>query len=217
MRRGRRKPPPRPQGPRVNNRIRIPELQVIDESGTQLGVMKTPDALRMAREKDLDLVEVSPNVRPPIAKIMDYGKFQYLKAKESKEHKKAKPQETKSVRVGFKTGIHDLDFKAKRADKFLQEGNIVKVELTLRGRERAPAFADMGRQKLLEFVKRLETPTVPQGDPRRGPYGWIQLIQRDKRVAQRQSSENHGKSEEQESTPEASEDHGNGESAEAQA
>jgi translation initiation factor IF-3 len=216
MRRGRKKPPAQTKGPRVNHRIRIPELQVIDESGAQLGVMKTADALRLAREKDLDLVEVSPNVRPPIAKIMDYGKYTYLKAKEAKVNKRAKPQETKSVRVGFKTGIHDLDFKAKRADKFLQQGHIVKVELTLRGRERAPAFADLGKQKLLEFVERLETPTVAQGEPRRGPYGWIQLIQRDKRAPQPTNEPtDHGKTEEQESTPEADQDHRNGEGAEA--
>ena len=198
----------------MNNRIRIPELQVIDETGKQLGVMKTMDALRLARDRDLDLVEVSPNVRPPIAKIMDFGKYQYLKSKEAKAHKKVKPQETKSVRVGFKTGAHDLAFKAKKADEFLQQGHIVKVELTLRGRERAPAFADLGRKKLLEFVERLETQTVPQTEPRRGPYGWVQMIQRDKRAAQKQQS-HHGQTQEQEITPEAGEDHGDRQGPEA--
>jgi len=215
MRKGRKKPPSRSFGPRVNNRIRIPELQVIDETGAQLGVLKTIDALRIARERDLDLVEVSPTTKPPIAKIMDFGKYQYQKSKEAKEHKKTKPQETKAVRVGFKTGAHDLAFKAKKADTFLSEGNIVKVELTLRGRERAPAFADLGRQKLLDFVKMLETPIIAQSEPRRGPYGWIQMIQTDKRAVQQQKS-HHGKTEKQESAPETDQDHGNGESPEAQ-
>jgi translation initiation factor IF-3 len=179
--------------------------------------MKTFDALRMAREQELDLVEVSPNVHPPIAKIMDYGKYQYQKSKEEKARGKVKPQETKAVRVGFKTGEHDLAFKAKKADRFLQEGHIVKVELTLRGRERAPMFADAGRKKLLDFVAHLETPIIAQSEPRRGPYGWVQMIQRDKRASTKpkQQNEQHGKIEEQESAPEAHQDNGDREDTQA--
>lgn len=176
--------------------------------------MRTPDALRLAKERDLDLVEVSPHERPPIAKLMDYGKYKYQKSKEAKEAKaqgKGFKQETKAVRVGFKTGAHDKAFKAKKADEFLQEGHIVKVELTLRGREKA--FAQMGREKLLEFIESLETPTIAQNQPQRGPYGWVQMVTRDKKAPLKKKE--HGESQEQESAPEAHQDNGDGESPQA--
>ncbi|HXV27311.1 MAG TPA: translation initiation factor IF-3 [Candidatus Paceibacterota bacterium] len=198
---------------RVNHQIRLPEVQVIDQEGKQLGVMKTSDALKLALDGDLDLVEVGPNSRPPIAKLMDYGKYQYQKSKEAKAHGRAPKQETKAVRVGFKTGEHDLAFKAKKADEFLQAGHIVKIELTLRGREKAAAFAQMGRQKLLDFVSRLQTPVTAQGQPNRGPYGWVLMIQRDKKAAQK--TKNHGKTQEQEGAPEAREGNRDGEGAQA--
>ena len=142
--------------------------------------MSTFDALRLAKERELDLVEVGPTAQPPIAKIMDYGKYMYAKPKEEKARPKIKEQLTKAVRVGFKTGIHDLEFKAKKADEFLNEGHIVKVELTLRGREKA--FAERGRQNLLEFLKRLSVPFVVQREPQRGPYGWVAMLQKDRKV-----------------------------------
>jgi len=142
--------------------------------------MNTFDALRLAKENELDLVEVGPTAQPPIAKIMDYGKYMYQKSKEEKARPKIKEQLTKAVRVGFKTGIHDLEFKAKKADEFLNEGHIVKVELTLRGREKA--FAEKGRQHLLEFLKRLTVPVLVQREPQRGPYGWVIMLQKDKKA-----------------------------------
>ncbi len=164
---------------RVNNWIRSPELKVIGERGEQLGVMKTSDALKLAYGQDLDLVEVGPNVQPPIAKIMDYGKYLYQKERqEKKSGTKSKEYETKTVRVGFKTGAHDLAFKAKKADEFLGEGHPVKVELTLRGREKA--LAHLGKEKLTAFLKLLAHPFVTQGDAKRSPYGWVIMIQRDK-------------------------------------
>lgn len=165
---------------RVNNQIRIPQVQVIDHDGTQLGIMSTFDALKLAKERDLDLVEVGATAQPPIAKIMDYGKYQYQKTKEEKARPKIKQQLTKAVRVGFKTGIHDLEFKAKKADEFLAEGHIVKVELTLRGREKA--FAEKGRQHLLQFLTRITVPYIIQRDPQRGPYGWVIMLQKDKKA-----------------------------------
>ncbi|MCC6404826.1 MAG: translation initiation factor IF-3 [Candidatus Yanofskybacteria bacterium] len=163
---------------RVNHQIRIPEVQVIDQDGKQLGVMKTFDALRLAKEKDLDLVEVSPMAQPPIAKIMDYGKYMYTKSKEEKARPKVKEQQTKAVRVGFKTGIHDLMFKAKKADEFLNDGHWVKVELTLRGREKA--FAQKGLEQLETFLTKLSVPFTRQREPIRGPYGWVLVIQKAK-------------------------------------
>ncbi len=165
---------------RFNNQIRIPQVQVIDHDGKQLGVMNTFDALRLAKSHDLDLVEVGPQAAPPIAKIMDYGKYLYTKTKEEKARPKVKEQLTKAVRVGFKTGEHDLLFKAKKADEFLNEGHIVKVELTLRGREKA--FAEKGREKLLHFITRLTVPINVQREPQRGPYGWVIMLQKDKKA-----------------------------------
>lgn len=169
---------------RVNHQIRIPEVQVIDQDGKQLGVMKTFDALRLAKERDLDLVEVGPTAQPPIAKVMDYGKYKYQKEKEEKARPKLKKQETKAVRVGYKTGEHDLAFIARKAEEFLEEGHWVKVELTLRGREKA--FAERGREQLEKFLARLTVPFTRQGNPMRGPYGWVIVIQKDKKVVPKQ-------------------------------
>ena len=137
--------------------------------------MPIQDALNLAREKDLDLVEVSPQTQPPIAKIMDYGKYMYRKEREEKKRGKPKEQERKTVRVGFKTGAHDLDFKAKQVQEFLKEGHIVKVELTLRGREKA--LAHIGKQKLEQFLTKLDNFSVQEGI-KRSPFGWTIIIQR---------------------------------------
>jgi len=167
---------------RINNQIRIPEVQVIDDKGVQLGVMKTFDALRMAYERDLDLVEVGASSQPPIAKIMDYGKYIYRKEKQEKGAVKQKDQEMKTVRVGFKTGAHDLKFKSEQIDGFLKDGHPVKVELTLRGREKALAY--MGKQKLETFLKLISEPYIIQGPPTRSPYGWLIVIRKDKKHVQ---------------------------------
>ena len=154
----------------------MPELQVIDEDGKQLGVMSTENAIKMAREKDLDLVEVGPNVSPPIAKIMDYGKYMYRKERQEKKGPKPKEQERKTVRVGYKTGAHDLEFKAKQVSEFLKEGHIVKIELTLRGREKA--LAHIGKEKLTNFLKSITEEFSVQDNIRRSPFGWIIIIKK---------------------------------------
>ena len=161
---------------RVNNQIRLPELQVIDEDGKQLGIMSTADAMRLAKEQDLDLVEVGPNVSPPIAKIMDYGKYIYRKERQEKKGPKPKEQERKTVRVGYKTGAHDLEFKAKQISGFLKEGHIVKIELTLRGREKA--LAHIGKEKLANFLKYITTEYSVQDSIRRSPFGWTIIIKK---------------------------------------
>lgn len=161
---------------RINNQIRLPELQVIDEDGKQLGVMSTEDAIKLAKEKDLDLVEVGPNVSPPIAKIMDYGKYMYRKERQEKKGPKPKEQERKTVRVGYKTGAHDLEFKAKQVSEFLKEGHIVKIELTLRGREKA--LAHIGKEKLTNFLKFITEEFTVQDSIKRSPFGWIIIIKK---------------------------------------
>ena len=162
---------------RINNQIKAVEVQVIDEAGKQLGVMKTFDALKLAREKELDLAEVGPNVVPPIAKIMDYGKYIYRKERqEKKSGPKQKEQERKTVRVGFKTGTHDLEFKAKQIEGFLNEGHIVKIELTLRGREKA--LAHLGKEKLTNFIKLITGEFTIQDNVKRSPFGWTITIKK---------------------------------------
>lgn len=142
--------------------------------------MNTADALRLAKEQDLDLVEVSPNPPPgghPIAKIMDYGKFMYRKERQEKKGaKKQKDQEMKTVRVGFKTGQHDIDFKARQVEGFLTEGHLVKVELTLRGREKGLAM--MGKEKLEKFLSSLQVEYTAQDRINKSPYGWYIIIKK---------------------------------------
>ena len=139
---------------RINQYIRLPELQLIDEQGKPLGVVPTAQALELAQERGLDLVEVNPTVRPPIAKLMDFGQFQYKQQKLIQaQRSKAKKIETKGVRLSFKIGQHDRDVRMRQAQKFLGEGHKVRLEMVLRGREKA--FGEAVRQQLLQFVTEL--------------------------------------------------------------
>jgi len=106
---------------RINNQIRAPELRIIDAATGNLGVMKLSEALALAREKGVDLIEISPTANPPIAKIMDYGKFQYEQNKKQKKARAgSKATETKSIQVSIGTSEHDLEMKAKMASKWLK-------------------------------------------------------------------------------------------------
>lgn len=131
--------------------------------------MGTEKALGIAKEKDLDLAEVSPNTNPPVCKIMDYGKYQYHQKKIDTKHRKMqKKTEVKGVRMGFKTGDHDIKVKQKSARKFLEARNMVKVSLIFRGRE--AMYKDLAKEKMLKFyedltdVANLETPPKGQGN-----------------------------------------------------
>ncbi len=109
-------------------------MQVIDETGKPLGILPTHEALALAREKELDLVEVSPIAKPPVAKIMDYGQWQYKQART--QVNKAKKIEVKVIQLSLKIGQHDIDVRIKRAEQFFAKGDKVKVVLRLRGREK---------------------------------------------------------------------------------
>ena len=120
----------------MNEAIRSPQLRVIDADGKQLGILPRREALRLAGERDLDLVEVSPNANPPVVKLMDFGKYQYERAKRDREARKAsKNIEVKEIRLRPKTGEHDLAFKIRQARSFLENGAKVKVRIRFRGRE----------------------------------------------------------------------------------
>lgn len=120
---------------RINNQIRATELRVIDADGTNLGQITTKEALEIAQRQELDLIEISPLANPPVAKIMNYGKFMYELNKKAKKAKAgAKATETKSIQVKVGTGDGDLAQKAKQASTWLKEGHRIKVELFLKGR-----------------------------------------------------------------------------------
>jgi translation initiation factor IF-3 len=123
------------QGLRINHRIRVPEIRVIlDEE--QLGIMPTHEALRLAEEKGLDLVEISPRAFPPVCRIMDYGKYKYQEAKKKQQQRqKASTVETKEIKFRPKTEEHDMDFKVKHVRRFLESGNKVRLAVVFRGRE----------------------------------------------------------------------------------
>jgi translation initiation factor IF-3 len=111
-------------------------LRVIDSDGTQLGILPRSEALRLADERSLDLVEVAPQARPPVARLMDFGKYQYERAKREREARKASKQiEVKEIRLRPKTGEHDIAFKIRQARSFLESGAKVKVRIRFRGRE----------------------------------------------------------------------------------
>lgn len=122
---------------RKNEGILASELIVIDENGISLGVIQTASAIRIAQERELDLVEVSPKATPPVAKFIDYGKFQYQQEKlEKKQKANQKQADIKGIRLSLRIGKHDLEIRKKAAHEFLEEGNKVKIEMILRGRER---------------------------------------------------------------------------------
>jgi translation initiation factor IF-3 len=134
--------------------IRIPQVRVIDEEGTQLGVMPTPKALQLAQERGFDLVEVAPMSNPPVTKILDYGQFKYEQARKEKEARKhQRSVEFKEVRLRVKIGRGDFDTKVKRAIRFLEDGDRVKVTVQFRGREVSHAY--IGRDLLNRFAEQV--------------------------------------------------------------
>lgn len=124
--------------PRTNDRIRVPEVRLVGPNGEQVGVVRIEQALRLAQEADLDLVEVAPNSRPPVVKIMDYGKFKYEQAQKAKEARRNQANTIlKEVRFRLKIDKHDYETKLKRAEGFLQSGDKVKAMILFRGREQS--------------------------------------------------------------------------------
>lgn len=141
------------KGPQLNEEIRDSEVRVVSDSGEQLGIMSAKDALRLAGERNLDLVKIAPNAKPPVCKIMDYGKYRFEQQKREKEARKNQHQiEIKEVQLSLNIDTHDLETKVNHAIRFLKQGNRVKVSIRFRGREMAhperglevmQSFADM--------------------------------------------------------------------------
>ena len=134
----------------LNEEIRDKEVRVIGDDGAQLGIMSAADALRLAEEREMDLVKISPNAVPPVCKIMDYGKFRFEQTKKEKEARKNQHVvEIKEVRMSPSIDVNDFNVKLKNAQKFLKEGNRVKVTVRFRGREMA--HTNIGEQLLIQF------------------------------------------------------------------
>ena len=126
----------RPKGPRSNNRINSPEVQVIGSTGENLGIINTNKAISMAKEEGLDLIEIAPNAKPPVCKIIDMGKYKYdAQKKANKAKKKQKKIELKEIKLRPVTETHDYNFKLKNAQKFLSKGDKVKFTIRFKGRE----------------------------------------------------------------------------------
>ncbi|WOF22001.1 translation initiation factor IF-3 [Microbacterium betulae] len=138
--------------PRTNERIRVPEVRLVGPAGEQIGVVRIEVALRLAQDADLDLVEVAPNSRPPVVKIMDYGKFKYEAAQKAKEARRNQANTVlKEVRFRLKIDQHDYETKRKRAEGFLQAGDKVKAMILFRGREQSRP--DQGVRLLQKFAE----------------------------------------------------------------
>jgi translation initiation factor IF-3 len=148
---------------RINDMIRIPQVRVIDEEGNQLGVMPTPQALDMAQERGLDLVEVAPMAAPPVARFLDFGQYKYELTKREKEAKKRQRVGFKEVRLSPKIGSGDFATKMHRAVEFLEEGDRIKVTVRFRGRELS--HPELGRMLLERFAKQVEEHGVIERQP----------------------------------------------------
>jgi len=150
---------------RTNDQIRVREVRLIDDAGEQKGVLPTAEALRMAKELGLDLVEIAPQSNPPVCKILDYGKFKFEQEKKLKDNRKhQKIVKIKEVRMQPKIDDHDLDFKSKHVKGFLLEGNKVKVTIRFRGRELA--HTEIGEEVLKSVLVKIEGLYVMESPPR---------------------------------------------------
>lgn len=167
--------PPERNEPRVNERIRVPRVLVIDDAGEKLGEMDTMDALALARERGLDLVEVAPMARPPVCKVADFGKLKYEKKKREAEARKHQVVvEVKEIKLRPKTDDHDFDVKLRAVERFLAEGDKVKVTVRFRGRE--IAHRDIGEDQCRKLADRLGAAAVVEQSPRMDGKQMVMLL-----------------------------------------
>jgi translation initiation factor IF-3 len=163
---------------RINNQIRSPELRVIGSGNENLGVLSLKEALELASSKGLDLIEISPNATPPVAKVMDFGKYQYEASKKLKRARAgAKPTETKSIQIKIGTGDHDLELKSKKVSEWLKEGHRIKIELFLAGRSKY--MEEKFLRERLDRILHLITEEYKISEPaKRGPRGLATTIEK---------------------------------------
>ena len=152
---------------------------MLDEEGQNLGVLPLKEALKIAQERGLDLIETGPNAVPPIAKVMEYGKYLYLESKKEKKMKAgAKRTETKAIQIKVATGEHDLELKAKQASKWLEEGHRIKFELYLSGRTKYQDEKFL-RERLDRILHFITEPFKIAEEPKKGPKGLALVIEHD--------------------------------------
>jgi len=165
IRRPYRAPPPVKEGPRVNDEIRIPQVQLVDHDGQNRGIVDIEEAMHLAEEAGLDLVEISPNSRPPVCKILDYGKYKFQAQKKASEaRKKQKTVEVKEIKMRPSIDTHDYDVKMRAARRFLDEGDKVKMTLRFRGREMA--HQELGLQLLFRVRDDLTDMAKVEAEPK---------------------------------------------------
>ncbi|MBP1765653.1 MAG: infC [Firmicutes bacterium] len=160
---------------KINEEIRAREVRVVSDSNEQLGIMQTRDALRMAAEQQLDLVEVAPLAKPPVCRIMDFGKFKYEQQKRDKEAKKKQKVVTvKEVKLRPNIEDHDFDVKLKNAQRFLSDGDKVKVTIMFRGRELS--HTELGRQVLVRMANELKDMVIVEREPKLEGKNMIMIL-----------------------------------------
>lgn len=163
---------------KINHQIKAPEVRVITAEGENLGVMSTAKAIEEAHNRGLDLIEISPNAVPPIAKIMDYGKYQYDEKKKQKESKaRIQTSELKIIQVKIGTGEHDLELKAKKVSEWLAEGNRIKIDLFLIGRSK---YMDINflKERLGRLLKLITVEYRVSQDVVKGPKGLTIVVEK---------------------------------------
>jgi len=149
----------------INWEIKAPEVRVIDPDGKQVGVLSVKEAIRIAEERGMDLVEVAPNSQPPVCRIMNYGKYKYQQSKRTQEARKHQTViRIKEVKVRPRTEEHDFQFKLRHVKRFLDEGNKVKISMLFRGRE--IAHPEFGKEVLNRFIEEVKDMTVIEQSPR---------------------------------------------------
>ena len=149
----------------INWEIKAPEVRVIDPDGKQVGVLSVKEAIRIAEERGMDLVEVAPNSQPPVCRIMNYGKYKYQQSKRTQEARKHQTViRIKEVKVRPRTEEHDFQFKLRHVKRFLDEGNKVKISMLFRGRE--IAHPEFGKEVLNRFIEEVKETTVIEQSPR---------------------------------------------------
>jgi translation initiation factor IF-3 len=165
IRRPHRAPPSVKEGPRTNDEIRVPQVQLVDHEGNNRGIVATEEARQIADDAGLDLVEISPNSSPPVVKILDYGKHKFLSQKKAAEtRRKQKTVEVKEIKMRPNIDTHDYDVKMRSARRFLEEGDKVKMTLRFRGREMA--HQELGMQLLERVRDDLETMAKVEAEPK---------------------------------------------------
>jgi len=169
--------------PRINDRIRVPEVRLVGPNGEQVGIVRVEDALRLAQEADLDLVEVSPDSRPPVCKLMDYGKFKYESAMKARESRKNQAQTViKEIKLRPKIDPHDYETKKGHVVRFLKQGDKVKVTIMFRGREQSrPELGFRLLQRLAEDVAELGS---VESAPKQGGRNMIMVLGPHKRKSE---------------------------------